>query len=72
MEVLASWPGRFTPGERATGAHWVEGCVRSTPTLDKVIRRQICSLARTEIWKAEVKSRSVTEIVLLLKFSVGP
>ena len=65
MEVLASWSGRFTPGERATGALCVESFVSSTLTLGKVIKRQNCSLAGTESWKAEVKSPNLTEIFLL-------
>jgi len=73
MEVLASWSGRFTPGEGTTGAHCVEGFVSSTLTLGKLIRRQNCSLAGTErskitypnrnIFTAEVYSLTVTIIM---------
>jgi hypothetical protein len=33
-EWLASRPGRFTPGERAPGTHWIGGCVDPRAGLD--------------------------------------
>jgi hypothetical protein len=33
-ELSASRPGRFTPGERAAGAHWIGGWVGPRAGLD--------------------------------------
>jgi len=37
----ASSPGHFTPGERATGTHWIEGQAGPTAGLDTVVKRKI-------------------------------
>jgi hypothetical protein len=37
---LASWPGRFTPKERAPGTHWIGGWVDVRAGLDAVVKRQ--------------------------------
>jgi hypothetical protein len=35
-EWSASRPGRFTPGERALGTHWIGGCVGPRAGLDNM------------------------------------
>jgi hypothetical protein len=39
-EWSASRPGRFIPGERATGTHWIGGWMDPTAGLDDVERRK--------------------------------
>jgi hypothetical protein len=41
-EWSASRPGRFTPGERAPGAHWIRGWVCHRTGVDDVERRKSC------------------------------
>jgi hypothetical protein len=38
-ELLDSRSGRFTPGERARGTHWIGGWVGPRPGLDDVEKR---------------------------------
>jgi hypothetical protein len=45
-EWLASRPGRFTPGERAPGTHWIGGWVDPRAVLDAVVKRKIPSPRR--------------------------
>jgi hypothetical protein len=45
-EWSASRPGRFTPRERAPGAHWIGGCVGPRAVLDAVVKREIPSPRR--------------------------
>jgi hypothetical protein len=40
-EWSASRPGRFTPGERAPGTHWIGGWVGPRTGLDDVEKRKI-------------------------------
>jgi hypothetical protein len=42
-EWLASRPGRFTPTEKASGAHWIGGWVGPRALLDTVVKRKIPS-----------------------------
>jgi hypothetical protein len=42
-------PGRFTPGERATGAHWIGGWVDPTAGLDDVEKRKVFTLPEFEL-----------------------
>jgi hypothetical protein len=44
-EWSASRHGRFTPGERAHGTHWIGGWVGPTAGLDAVAKRKILSLS---------------------------
>jgi hypothetical protein len=49
-EWSASRPGRFTPGERAPGAHWIEGLVNPWAGMDdmeewKFLILQDCSVS---------------------------
>jgi hypothetical protein len=37
----ASRPGRFTPGERAPGTHWIGGWVGPRAGLDTIVKRKI-------------------------------
>jgi hypothetical protein len=39
-EWSASHPGRFTPGERATGTHWIRGWMGPRDVLDAVVKRK--------------------------------
>jgi hypothetical protein len=45
-EWSASRPGRFTPGERAPGTHWIGGWVGRRAVLDAVVKRKIPSPRR--------------------------
>jgi hypothetical protein len=40
-EWSAPRPGRFTPGERSPGNHWIGGCVGSRASVDAVEKRKI-------------------------------
>jgi len=43
MDVSVSYtPCSFTPGERASGTHWVGGWVGPSAGLDMVVRRKNC------------------------------
>jgi hypothetical protein len=43
-ERLASRPGRFTPGERTRGTHWIGDCVGPRAGLDNVVKRKFLTL----------------------------
>jgi hypothetical protein len=43
-EWSASRTGRFTPGERAPGTHWIGGCVVPRAGLDNVKKRKFLTL----------------------------
>jgi hypothetical protein len=45
-EWSASRPSRFTPRERASGTHWIGGCVGPRAVLDAVVKRKIPSPRR--------------------------
>jgi hypothetical protein len=47
-EWSASRPGRFTPGERARGAHWMGGWVNPRADLDDVGKIQFLTLPGLE------------------------
>jgi hypothetical protein len=42
-EWSASWPGHFTPRERAPATHWIGGWVDPRTGMDAVVRRKIPS-----------------------------
>jgi hypothetical protein len=48
-EWSASRPGRFTPGERALGTHWLGGWVDLRAGLDDVEKRKFWTLPGLEI-----------------------
>jgi hypothetical protein len=48
-EWSASCPGRFTPGERATGTHWIGGCVDPRAVLDDVKKRKFLIIPGLEL-----------------------
>jgi hypothetical protein len=43
-EWSTSRPGRFTPGERAPGIHWIGSCVGARAGLDNVEKRKFLTL----------------------------
>jgi hypothetical protein len=47
-ECSASRPGRFTPGERAPGTHWMGGWVDPRAGLDDVEKRKFLTLPGLE------------------------
>jgi hypothetical protein len=47
-EWSISRPGRFTPGERAPGTHWIGGWVDPRAGLDDVKKRKFLTLPRLE------------------------
>jgi hypothetical protein len=48
-EWSASHPGRFTPGERAPGTHWIGNSVDSRAGLDGVEKRKFLTLPGLEL-----------------------
>jgi hypothetical protein len=48
-EWSASRPGRFTPGERAPGTHWIGGWVGPRAGLDDVEKRKFLTLPGLEL-----------------------
>jgi hypothetical protein len=48
-EWSASRPGRFTPGERAPGTHWIGGWVNPIAGLDDVEKRKFLTLPGLEL-----------------------
>jgi hypothetical protein len=48
-EWSASRPGRFTPGERASGANWVGGWVDPRASLDDVEKRKFLIIPGFEL-----------------------
>jgi hypothetical protein len=51
--VAGEWPvsrsGRFTPGERAPGTHWIGGSMDPRANLDNVEKRKFMTLQGLEI-----------------------
>jgi hypothetical protein len=54
-ERSSSHPGHITPGERATGTHWIEGWVGPRAGLNDVERRKILPLPGLELRPAAVQ-----------------
>jgi len=52
-------PGRFTPRERAPGAHWIGGSVGTKASLEAVVKRQITSLTLPGIPTGHIVSKSM-------------
>jgi hypothetical protein len=48
-EWSASYPGRFIPGERAPGTHWIEGWVDPRAGLDDLEKRKFLTLPELEV-----------------------
>jgi hypothetical protein len=48
-EWSASGPGRFTPGERAPGTHWIGGWVGPGTGLDDTEKKKFLTLSRLEL-----------------------
>jgi hypothetical protein len=48
-EWSASRPGRFTPGEKAPGTHWIEGWENHRVGLDDVEKRKFLTLLGLEV-----------------------
>jgi hypothetical protein len=48
-EWSTSRPGRFTPGERAPGNHWIGGCVDLRAGLDDLEKRKFLTLPGLEL-----------------------
>jgi hypothetical protein len=48
-EWSASRPGRFTPGEKAPGTHWIGGWVGPRAGLDDVEKRKFLTLPGLEL-----------------------
>jgi hypothetical protein len=49
VECSSSRPGRFTPGERAPGMHWIEGYVEHRATLHSMEKRKFLTLPGLEL-----------------------
>jgi hypothetical protein len=48
-EWSASYPGRFTPGERSPGTHWIGGSVGPRAGLDDVEKRKFLTILGLEL-----------------------
>jgi hypothetical protein len=48
-EWSTSRPGRFNPGESASGTHWIGGCVDPRAGLDDVEKKRFLTLPRFEL-----------------------
>jgi hypothetical protein len=48
-EWSTSRPGRFTPGERAPGTHWIGGCVDPRAGLNDLEKRKFLTLPGLEL-----------------------
>jgi hypothetical protein len=57
-EWSASRPGRFTPGERASGIHWIGGWVDHRAGLDDFEKEKILELTVLEIRPLSRPARS--------------
>jgi hypothetical protein len=57
-EWSASCPGRFTPGERAPGTHWIGGWVGPRPGLNDVEKRKFLTLPGLELRPLSPPARS--------------
>jgi hypothetical protein len=49
VEWSASHPGRFTPGKRALGTHWIGGWVGPRTGLDAVEQRKFLAVPGLEL-----------------------
>jgi hypothetical protein len=58
-EWSASRPSRFTPGERATGTHWIGGWVGPRAGLDDVGKRKFLTLPGLELLPRLARSQSL-------------
>jgi hypothetical protein len=57
-EWSASRPGRFTPGERAPGTHWIGGWVHLSAGVDDLEKRKFLTLPGLELRPISRPSRS--------------
>jgi hypothetical protein len=57
-EWSASWPGRFNPGERASGSHWIGGWVGSRAGLFDLEKRKFLTLPGLELRSLGCPARS--------------
>jgi hypothetical protein len=81
-EWLASRPGRFTPGEKVTGTHWIGDCVGPRAGVDDVENRKFLTLPGLEFRALGGPARSQSlyrlrypgsrfDIVYLLKCNIN-
>jgi hypothetical protein len=49
VQEITSRRGRFTPGERASGTHWIGGWVDLRAGLDDLEKRKFLTLPRLEL-----------------------
>jgi hypothetical protein len=71
-EWSASHPGRFTPGERASGTHWIGGWVDPRAGLDDVKKRKLLTLTGLELRPLGRPARSQSLYRLRYPDSQGP
>jgi hypothetical protein len=57
-ECSASHPGRFTPGERAPGTHWIGGWVGPRADLDDAEKRKFLTLPGLELRPLDLSART--------------
>jgi hypothetical protein len=64
-ELSASRPGRFTPGEKAPGTHWIGGWVDPRADLDGLKKRKFLTLPGLEL---RPLSRSACQSLYRLRY----
>jgi hypothetical protein len=70
-EWTALRPGRFTPGERASGTHWIGGWVGPRAVLDDVKNREFLTLPGLKLPPLGRPARSQSLSGLFIRFAVG-
>jgi hypothetical protein len=68
-EWSASRPGRFTPGERVPGTHWIGGWVDPRPGLDDVEKRTFLTLPGLELRSLGRPARSQYGVIQIPYFA---
>jgi hypothetical protein len=68
-DCSASRPGRFTPGERAPGTHWIGGWVGPWAGLNDVEERKFLTLPTLDLWSFGRPARS--QSLYRLRYSEG-
>jgi hypothetical protein len=66
-----SRPGRFIPGERAPGIHWIGGWVETRAGLDEVEKRKFLTLPGFELRTLCRPARSYGCVNILIKVSIN-
>jgi hypothetical protein len=66
LEVSASRPGRFTPGERSSGTYWIGGWVDPRAGLNDIEKRKFLTLPGLELRPLCRPARSQSRIKVVV------